>query len=143
MSTHGETSSGIEVRLAGGASSGLASIVQQYLEQQLAESDDRRVRAARLRGRMSLTATDYDATVTVEFRGDQIAIWDGAQAPLDAKIAGPYLILTQLLQGRANPFIEHLRGRLKVSSRLRNLLLPLRVHNLMKLTAARDSREHS
>jgi hypothetical protein len=133
---------GIEVRLAGGASSGLASIVQQYLEQQLAESDDRRARAARLRGRMSLTATDYDATVTVEFRGDRIAIWDGAQAPLDAKIAGPYLILTQLLQGRANPLIEHLRGRLKVTSRLRNLLLPLRVHNLMKLSAARDSRDH-
>ncbi len=132
---------GIEVRLAGGASSGLASIVQQYLEQQLAESDDRRARAARLRGRMSLTATDYDATVTVEFRGDRIAIWDGAQTPLDATIAGPYIILTQLLQGRANPLIEHLRGRLKVSSRLRNLLLPLRVHNLMKLTAARDSRE--
>ncbi len=140
MSTQpGATS--IEVRLAGGASSGLASIVQQYLEQQLAESDDRRVRAARLRGRMSLTATDYDATVTVEFRGDRIAIWDGAQTPLDAKIAGPYLILTQLLQGRANPLIEHLRGRLKVSSRWRKFFFPLRVHNLMKLPCERDSRE--
>ena len=141
MSTNGEPAAGIEVRLAGGASSGLASIVQQYLEQQLAESDDRRARAARLRGRMSLTATDYDASVTVEFCGDRIAIWDGAQAPLDAKIAGPYIILTQLLQGRANPLIEHLRGRLKVSSRLRNFFLPLRVHNLMKLPAERYSRE--
>ncbi len=142
MSTNGEPAPAIEVMLVGGASSGLASIVQQYLEQHLSESDDRRLRAARLRGRIALTATDYDASVTVEFSGDRIAIRDGAEPPLDAKIAGPYLILTQLLQGRANPLIEHLRGRLKVSSRLRKFLFPLRVHNLMKLPRERDSQEH-
>lgn len=123
----------IDVRLAPGASSGLASIVQQYLAQQLADSSDRRARASRIRGRLALTATDYNICVTVEFGGDGIAIWDGLFKPLDASIAGPYEALTELIQGRTNPLLEHLRGRLKVSSSLRNLFLPLRVHRLMRL----------
>jgi putative sterol carrier protein len=123
----------IPVRLDEGASSGLASIVQQFLEQQLADSTQRRVRAARLRGRLGLTATDYAASVTVDFRGDEISISDGSAGPLDATIAGSYQSLTRLLQGRSNPLIEHVRGRLKVTSRLRNLFFPLRVHRLMKL----------
>jgi predicted lipid carrier protein YhbT len=123
----------IEVQLAGGASSGLASILQQYLQQQLAESEDRRGRAARIRGRMALSATDYGVAVTVEFSGPRIAIWDGAREPLDATIAGPYAALTQLVQGRTNPLVEHIRGRLKVSSRLRNIFLPIRLHRLMRL----------
>jgi putative sterol carrier protein len=123
----------LEVRLAAGATSGLASIVQQFLEQQLAESERRRRRASRLRGRLGLTATDYRASVTVDFRGDEIAISDGDAGPLDASIAGPYKSLTELLQGRSNPLREHLRGRLKVRSRLSHPLLPFRVHRLMKL----------
>jgi len=126
----------LEVLLAEGSTSGLASIVQQFLEQQLADSVSRRRRAGRLRGRLGLTATDYRASVTVDFRGDQIAVCDGSAEPLDASIAGPYRSLTELLQGRSNPLVEHLRGRLKVTSRLRNPFLPFRVHRLMKL--ARD-----
>lgn len=124
----------IEVRLEPDATSGLASIIQQYLHQQLADSEDRRGRAARIRGRLGLTATDYGMTVTVAFGERGIAIFDGARPPLDATIAGPYRALTRLLQGCANPLIEHLRGRLRVHSRLRNLMLPLRVYRLMKLS---------
>ena len=123
----------IPVRLDDNATSGLASIVQQFLEQQLADSTRRRVRASRLHGRLGLTATDYDASVTVDFRGDEIAISDGSAGPFDATIAGSYQSLTKLLQGRSNPLIEHLRGRLKVTSRIGNLFFPLRVHRLMKL----------
>ncbi len=126
----------IPVLLADGSTSGLASIVQQFLEQQLADSASRRRRAGRLRGRLGLTATDYRASVTVDFLGSQIAVCDGSVEPLDASIAGPYRSLTELLQGRSNPLIEHLRGHLKVKSRLRHPFLPLRVHRLMKL--ARD-----
>jgi putative sterol carrier protein len=123
----------LPVRLDNDATSGLASIVQQFLEQQLADSTRRRRRASRLRGRLGLTATDYDTSVTVDFRGDEIAISDGSAGALDATIAGPYQSLTKLLQGRSNPLIEHLRGRLKVTSRMRNLFFPFRVHRLMKL----------
>jgi hypothetical protein len=124
----------VTVRLADDASSGLASIVQQFLQQQLEESSKRRKRASRMRGRLGLTATDYQTSVTVDFRGDEIMVSDGSVEPLDASIAGPYKSLTKLLQGRSNPLVEHLRKHLKVRSRLGNLFFPLRVHRLMKLT---------
>lgn len=123
----------VRVRLAGGAESGLANIVQQYLEQDLAEFDDKRRRAARLRGRLAMTASDHDASVTLEFGGDEITIWDGMRPPLDASIAGPYRAVVRLLQGEANPLLEHLRGRLRVRSSLGKPFFPLRVHSLMKL----------
>jgi predicted lipid carrier protein YhbT len=123
----------VTVRLAEDASSGFASIVQQFLQQQLAESYKRRTRASRMRGRLGLSATDYESSVTVDFRGDEIIVSDGSSEALDASIAGPYKSLTKLLQGRSNPLVEHLLRHLKVSSRLGNLFFPLRVHRLMKL----------
>jgi hypothetical protein len=123
----------IQVRLAEGAESGLASIVAQYLEQDLAEFEQKRRRASRLHGRVAMTASDHDATVTLDFRGEEILIWDGEQPPLDASIAGPYQGLVKLLQGEANPLREHLRGLLRVRSSLRRPFFPLQVHRLMKL----------
>jgi len=129
----------IEVRLADDASSGLASIVQQFLAQQLDESAKRRTRALRMRGRLGLSATDYRTSVTVDFRGREIVVCDGIVEPLDASIAGTYKALTKLMQGRLNPLIAHLRRDLKVKSRLGNLFFPLRVHRLMKLTPETNS----
>jgi putative sterol carrier protein len=123
----------VAVHLEDGAESGLASIVQQYLEQDLAEFADKRRLAQRLRGRLAMTADDYGTSVTVEFRGDEIAIWDGERPPLDASIVGPYRGLTRLLQGETNPLVEHLRGRLRVRSTLRKPFFPFHVHSLMKL----------
>lgn len=123
----------VPVRLADGAESGLAHIVQQYLEQDLAEFEKKRRRAARLRGRVAMTASDHGTSVTLDFRGDEILIFDGERAPLDASIAGPQRALVRLLQGETHPLVEHLRGRLRVRSRPRRLFFPLRLHRLMKL----------
>jgi hypothetical protein len=123
----------VRVRLAEGAESGLANIVQQFLEQNLEESEPRRRRARRLRGRVAMTAADHEMTVTLDFRGEEIVVWDGEQGPLQASIAGPHRALVGLLQGEGNPLLEHLRGRLRVRSSLRKPFFPLQVHNLMKL----------
>jgi hypothetical protein len=123
----------VPVRLADGAESGLARIVQQYLEQDLAEFEKKRRRAVRLRGRVAMTASDHETSVTLDFRGDEILIFDGERAPLDASIAGPQRALVRLLQGETHPLLEHLRGRLRVRSRPRRLFFPLRLHRLMKL----------
>ncbi len=130
----------LRVCLADGAKSGLASIVSQFLEQDLAEFEDKRRRAARLRGRVALSASDHETTVTLEFKGDEIVIWDGELQPLDASIAGPHQALVRLLQGEANPLLEHLRGRLRVRSSLRRPFFPLQVHRLMKLQPEREGR---
>jgi hypothetical protein len=121
------------VRLAEGAESGLAHIVQQYLEQNLDESEPRRRRARGLRGRVAMTAADHEMTVTLDFRGEEVLIWDGERGPLQASIAGPHRALVGLLQGEGNPLVEHVRGRLRVRSSLRKPFFPLQVHGLMKL----------
>ena len=123
----------VQVRLAEEAESGLANIVQQFLEQSLDESESRRRRARRLRGRVAMTASDHQMTVTLDFRGEEIVVWDGEQGPLQASIAGPHRALVGLLQGEGNPLLEHLRGRLRVRSSMRKPFFPLQVHNLMKL----------
>jgi hypothetical protein len=124
----------VPVRLGEETKSGLAHIVQQYLEQDLAEFPKKRRRAARLRGRVAMTASDHEATVTLDFKGDEVLILDGMCEPVDASIAGPHEALVRLLQGETHPLVEHLRGRLRVRSRLRKLFLPLTLHRLMKLT---------
>lgn len=123
----------VRVRLAEGAESGLANIVQQYLEQSLDESEKKRRRARGLRGCVAMTAADHGITVTLDFRGEEIVIWDGEHGPLRASIAGPHRALVGLLQGEGNPLLLHLRGRLRVRSSLRKPFLPLQVHSLMKL----------
>jgi hypothetical protein len=123
----------VRVRLDESAASGLAHIVQQYLEQDLADVDRKRRLAARLRGRVAMTASDHDVTVTLAFDGAEIVIFDGPRPPLDASIAGPHAALVRLLQGEAHPLVEHLRGRLRVRAKLRHLLLPLRLHHLVRL----------
>ena len=123
----------VRVQLAEGAESGLANIVQQYLEQNLDESEQRRRRALGLRVRVAMTAVDHEVTVTLDFRGEEIVIWDGEHEPLQASITGPYPALVGLLQGESNPLVEHLKGRLRVRSSLRKPFFPLQVHGLMKL----------
>lgn len=126
----------VQVRLANGAKSGLANIVYQYLEQDLAEFERKRRQAFRLHGRIAMTASDHETSVTIEFSGADIVVWDGERGPLDASIVGPYRSLVRLLQGESHPLLEHLRGRLRVRSSLRRPFFPFHVHSLMKLPPA-------
>ena len=124
--------------LQGGASSGLALMTGQYLEQILDAAPAKQRRARSLRGRLALEATDAGVTITVSFRGDRIDIEDGAVPPLDAYVGGPYVALTNLLAGRANAVMEHLRRRLRVRSSLRRPFFPYRVYGLLRLAPTRE-----
>jgi len=121
------------VRLAPGTGSGLASLLSQYLEQSFAQLEAARRRAAGLHGRVAVTAADYDATVTLDFRGDEVVIHDGEHPPLDASIRGPQRVLLELLRGDGRPLREHLRGRLRVTSSWKRPLFPLQLHRVMRI----------
>lgn len=129
----------LEVRLDEAADSGFANIVQQYLQQSLDESEKRRRRARRLRGRLAMTAIDHDQTVTLVFSGEDVSILDGEQGPLDASIRGPYATLVDLIQGEASPLLSHFAGRIRVTSSRSKPFFPLHVHNLMKLEPEPES----
>lgn len=125
------------------AESGFAMIVEQFLRQSLEDSGDKRRRARALRGRIAMTASDYDQAVTLVFARDRIAILGGALPPLDATITGPYQTLVDLLRGDDSPLLAHLRGRIKVRSTIKRPLFPLHVHNLMKLEEEEEERSDS
>ncbi len=108
-------------------------IVEQFLRQSLDESEHKRRQAARLRGRMAMTASDYGYAVTLVFAEQGISILDGREEPLDAAIAGPYQALIDLIQGDESPLKAHLGRRIRVTSRFGKLLFPRQVLNLMKL----------
>lgn len=133
VATRAGAGAAIGVRLDAAADSGFAHIVQQYLQQSLDESEKRRHRARRLHGRLAMTAADHDQTITLVFTGDDVAIFDGRQEPLDASITGPYPTLVDLIQGEASPLVAHLTRRIKVTSSLSKPFFPLHVHNLMRL----------
>jgi len=124
----------VRVVLVGGeASSGLAQMTHQYLEQTLAEVPAKRGEALGLRGRLGLQADEGGVAVTLSFEGEEIRIQDGLLVPLDAYIAGPFQLLLEVLGGRANPYGEVLRGRLRVRPSLRRPLFGLRAYQFMRL----------
>jgi hypothetical protein len=123
------------VRVAEGAESGLAVLVAQYLEQVLADGGAAR-RARAVRGRIAVTASDRGASVTLDFDRGDIVVCDGVREPVDAAVAAPFGALLALLRGEGHPVRDHLRGRLRVRVAPRRLLLPLRVHRLMRLRPA-------
>jgi putative sterol carrier protein len=130
---------GVSVRRAETAGSGFAMIVEQYLQQNLEEFEDRRNKARKLRGRVAMVAQDYDQAVTLVFEGEEVGILDGEAEPLDAAIRGDYQTLVDLIQGDDNPLKAHLFGRIKVRSSIRRPFLPLHVHNLMKLEPEKEA----
>ena len=131
----------VPVRLAEGTESGFADIMGQFLRQNLDESERKRRSASRLRGRLAMTAADRGYSITLVFAEEGVTIYDGENGPVDASIVGPYERLIGLAQGKSNQLIEHLRGRLKVTSRWRRPFLPLRVHGLIKLDEEQGTNE--
>lgn len=124
------------VLVEGEASSGLAQMTHQYLEQTLAEVPAKRGEALGLRGRLGLQADEGGVAVTLSFEGEEIRIQDGLLVPLDAYIAGPFQLLLDVLGGRASPYREVLRGRLRVRPSLRRPLFGLRAYRFMRLAEA-------
>ncbi len=112
----GGSSSGIRVCARDDQSlNGLGMMLQQYLEQNLDEFDDKRKVAGRLRACVSVEVEKGIAT-TVSFEGDRILIENGVGNRPDLHLQASYLLLTQVLTGKANPYAEVLRGNMKLKA---------------------------
>jgi len=103
------------VLVGGEAASGLADMLQQFIEQTLADSPRKVRQARRLSGHAVFrSAEDDDICVRIAFTGDRIELHDGgAPAAADASITADFLTIAHLTSGQENPFWLLARRKLK------------------------------
>ena len=95
------------VVLSGGDEvSGLAEMLQQFVEQTLADSPRKVRQARRLAGAVVFrSAEDDDLSVRITFAGDRIQLHDGSVPGAgDATITADFLTIAHLTSGQESPF---------------------------------------
>ncbi len=111
---------------------GLGMMIQQYLEQNLADFDHKVEAGLRIRGRVCVEVEKGIAT-TVSFQGEEIRIENGAGRDLDLHLQSSYLLLANILSGKANPFIEVTKGNIKLRAFPRKPIQSLKVLSFLKI----------
>jgi len=129
----------VPVVLSGGdAVSGLAEMLQQFVEQTLADSPRKVRQARRLAGDVVFrSAEDDELSVRISFTGDRIQLHDGSMPGAgDATITADFLTIAHLTSGQESPF-RLLAGR-KLKARFSLLQVPFlwRMLRFMQIDAA-------
>lgn len=113
--------------------SGLAEMVQQFLEQVLAESPRKARRARRLSGAAVLRSAEEDVAVRIHFAGDRIELSDGAPIDSrDATITADFLTMAHLTSGQESLFRLLTDRRLRARFALTDVPFLLGVLSLMR-----------
>ncbi len=97
----------------GGRLNGLGVMLQQYLEQNLSDSEEKVRQGLRLRGCVGVEV-EKGIGVTLDFLGDRILVENGIQGRPDLQLRSSYLVLSRVLSGKANPVLEFLRGNIRL-----------------------------
>ncbi len=111
---------------------GLGMMIQQYLEQNFADFEHKVEAGRRIRGRVCVEVEKGIAT-TVSFEGEEIRIENGAGENLDLYLRSSYLLLANILSGKANPFIEVMKGNIKLKAFPRKPIQSLKVLSFLKI----------
>ena len=111
---------------------GLGMMIQQYLEQNFADFDHKVEAGLRIRGRVCVEVEKGIAT-TVCFQGEEIRIENGAGEDLDLHLQSSYLLLANMLSGKANPFVEVMKGNIKLRAFPRKPIHSLKVLSFLKI----------
>lgn len=93
----------------GDDASGMAVLLAELLQSNVADFPGRALVAARTRGSLVLTASDRDLSITLDFGPGRIEVADGAQPGAPA-MAGPWLAMSRVCSGRISP-LRALRDR--------------------------------
>jgi hypothetical protein len=92
---------------------GLGQMMGQYLEQNLAEFHSKVRQALKLNICAAITV-DKGISATIRFKRDDILIENGVSDSADLGMRGSYLLLADVLAGKASPFLSVIRGDLKI-----------------------------
>jgi SCP-2 sterol transfer family len=130
------TGDSIPVVLAGGEqASGLADMLQQFVEQTVAESPRKARQARRLSGRAVFRSVeDEELCVRITFGRERIELCDcGLPGPGEASISADFLTIAHLTAGQENPFRLLAQRKLKVRFSARQLPFLLRMLRFMQM----------
>jgi hypothetical protein len=111
---------------------GLGMMIQQYLEQNFAEFEHKVEAGRRIRGRVCVEVEKGIAT-TVSFQGEEVQIENGSGENLDLYLQSSYLLLANVLSGKANPFVEVMKGNIKLRAVPRKPVQSLKILSFLKI----------
>ena len=111
---------------------GLGMMIQQYLEQNFSEFEDKVDAALHVRGRVAVEV-EKGIAITLNFQGDKILIENGVSDSPDLHLESSYLLLSKVLSGKANPYAEILRGNIKLKAFPKKPIQSLKVLRFLKI----------
>jgi len=111
---------------------GLGMMVLQYLEQNFAQFDHKVKEGLRIRGRVAVEV-EKGIAITLWFQGERVQIENGVSEDQDLYIKSSYVLLSKVLSGKSNPYVEILRGNIKLLALPRRPVQGLRVLRFLKI----------
>jgi hypothetical protein len=122
----------------GGDASGLADMLQQFIEQTLADSPRKLQRARALRGRaLFCSAEDESVRVCIDFAGDHIEVRDVLDEPTHVPtVTADFLTVAHLTSGQESPFALLARRKLTARCSAGQALFLLRMLRFLQLESA-------
>ncbi len=111
---------------------GLGMMILQYLEQNLDEFGYKVREGLRIRCRVAVEV-EKGIAITTTFMGEEIVIGNGVCQCPDLHLKSGYLLLANVLSGKANPFWALLTGRMALGAWPKRPIQALRVLRFLKL----------
>ena len=118
--------------LEGEQLNGLGMMLQQYLEQNFSDFENKVKEGLRIRGRVAVEV-EKGIAITMCFQGEQIQIANGVGGHPDLYLSSSYLLLSKVLSGTANPYLELIRGRIKLRALPRRPYQSFKVLRFLKI----------
>lgn len=111
---------------------GLGMMMLQYLEQNFSDFREKQEAGRRIQGCMSVEV-EKGIGVTLDFQGDRIVIENGVREEPDLHLRSSYLLLSRVLSGKANPYLEVLRGNVRLLAFPKRPVQSLKVLRFLKI----------
>ena len=119
-------------KIEGQKLNGLGNMILQFMQQEIGGIEYKSEAARKISCTMSM-AVEGGVSVSISFSGNRILVENGIVYRPDMYIAAPYLLMADILCGKANPVLEVLKGNIKMKAMPRKPFQAFKVLGLLKL----------
>ncbi len=113
---------------------GLGMMMLQYMEQNFEEFEYKVKQGLRLQGKVAVEV-EKGISTTITFQGEKVRIENGIGDKPDLYLKSSYLLLSKVLAGKADPFLQILRGNLKLMIFPRKPFMSIKILRFIKIPA--------